>query len=517
MRLISASALMDMLESREEHAILDLRREGDFAKEHLFFATNVPRSVLELRIEALAPRSDTPIVITETGPDGAQFERVFADFGYSDISLLEGGQDAWVRAGGQLYSGVNVPSKAFGEFIEEAAGTPHLSPEELREQLGRNPDLLLIDARPFSEYQAMSIEPALNCPGAELAYRIPHGVTPDRMIVVNCAGRTRSIIGAQTLIDAGLPNPVYALRDGTMGWRLAGFPLEQMARRRAPAPDAAALDAARERAHRRAQRAGVRLIESADCDRMLAEHGRTTYLFDVRDPQDYAGGHRDGATSAPGGQLVQTFDGFAAVRNARFILCDTDGVRAPMTAAWLRQMGHRDVFAVRDENACSQTPPPSPVADSLLRKARLIDPSRLRDLMREGAKLFDLASSKDYRRGHIEGALFAERHSLPENVSPTDRIVLTSPDGRLAALVAQELEARGIDACALEGGARGWASAGLPLQSGKGNLPQTPTDVFYRPYDLDEAAEESMRAYLDWEKGLMASVSREPGMAFVRL
>jgi hypothetical protein len=31
---------------------------------------------------------------------------------------------------------------------------------------------------------------------------------------VNCAGRTRSIIGTQSLINAGVPNPVTALRNG---------------------------------------------------------------------------------------------------------------------------------------------------------------------------------------------------------------------------------------------------------------------------------------------------------------
>ena len=40
---------------------------------------------------------------------------------------------------------------------------------------------------------------------------------------MNCAGRTRSIIGAQSLINAGLPNKVIALKNGTMGWHLAGL------------------------------------------------------------------------------------------------------------------------------------------------------------------------------------------------------------------------------------------------------------------------------------------------------
>ncbi|WP_459655385.1 rhodanese-like domain-containing protein, partial [Achromobacter xylosoxidans] len=61
-----------------------------------------------------------------------------------------------------------------------------------------------------------------------------HGLAPDpkTTIVVNCAGRTRSIIGAQTLINLGVPNPVYALENGTQGWYLADFELDHGASRR---------------------------------------------------------------------------------------------------------------------------------------------------------------------------------------------------------------------------------------------------------------------------------------------
>src|ERR671928_964149 len=83
---------------------------------------------------------------------------------------------------------------------------------------------MLMDSRPFDEYQRVSIPTAVNVPGAELVLRVRDmAPKPDTLVVVNCAGRTRSIIGAQSLINAGLPNPVVALRNGTMGWTLAGF------------------------------------------------------------------------------------------------------------------------------------------------------------------------------------------------------------------------------------------------------------------------------------------------------
>ena len=81
----------------------------------------------------------------------------------------------------------------------------------------------------------MSIPTATSVPGAELALRV-RALAPDRAttVIVNCAGRTRSIIGAQSLINAGLPNRVAALRNGTIGWTLAGLDLDHGQARRAP-------------------------------------------------------------------------------------------------------------------------------------------------------------------------------------------------------------------------------------------------------------------------------------------
>ena len=56
--------------------------------------------------------------------------------------------------------------------------------------------------------------------------------TRTTLVVVNCAGRTRSILGAESLRRAGIPNQVVALRNGTMGWELAGLQCERGQRER---------------------------------------------------------------------------------------------------------------------------------------------------------------------------------------------------------------------------------------------------------------------------------------------
>jgi rhodanese-related sulfurtransferase len=519
MRLISPDMLRARLHRKQEHAILDVRREGEYAKGHLLFACNIPRSVLELRIEQLVPRPDTPITIAAKGAHAEDVGNVLARFGYTDVSLLEGENDGWTATGGRLFSGINVPSKAFGEFVEREADTPHVAPEELDRLLRGGESIVVLDSRPFAEYQVMSIPGAVNCPGGELVYRFSENVpSPQAIVVVNCAGRTRSIIGAQSLIDADVPNRVVALRDGTMGWHLAGFKLDHGKDRRAAEPSPRSLSEAREFASRRTEGAGVQSLTPEQCDALLAcNDGRTSYLFDVRDPLDYAEGHRRGAVSAPGGQLVQTLDIFAAVHNARFILCDSDGIRAPMTAAWLKQMGIRDVFTVRDDAPASADVPAAPKAEALLKQAPVAGLKEADALRVADYGVLDLGTSKDYRRAHIAGALFTERHEAKTAAGRSGgRVVLTSPDGRLARLVAGELDSQGLQAVAIEGGTAAWIAAGLPVESGPGNLPERPTDVFYRPYDLLSAAENAMREYLDWEKGLLDRIIDEPGVAFAR-
>ncbi|RYY62475.1 MAG: thiosulfate sulfurtransferase, partial [Comamonadaceae bacterium] len=162
---------------------------------------------------------------------------------------------------------------------------------------------------------------------------------PATQVIVNCAGRTRSIIGTQSLVNAGIPNPVAALRNGTIGWKLAGQVLDHGAARRAPATlDPAQRAQAQADARGVAERAGVQWITPAAL-RTLEAPDRTLYRFDVRTPEEYAAGHLPGFASAPGGQLVQETDHAVPVRGARIVLVDDDGVRAPMTASWLAQMG----------------------------------------------------------------------------------------------------------------------------------------------------------------------------------
>ncbi|QWG12877.1 thiosulfate sulfurtransferase [Bradyrhizobium sediminis] len=335
---ITPSQVRCMLLSRDEIALLDLRHEAVFASGHPLFAANMAAGRIALEAGTRLPRHDVPIVLYDAG-EGlvAQAADRFKDLGYTDVRQLEGGLDAWRTAGYELFQDVNSYAKAFGELVESRRHTPSLPAEEVAALIADKANVAILDVRRFDEYATMNIPGSVSVPGAELVLRAG-GIAPDpeTIIIVNCAGRTRSIIGAQSLINAGVANRVVALRNGTIGWTLAKQELEHGADRRGGIGPS---EGAQARAREVAYRAGVKHVGPDEAMALQAQSHRTLYRFDVRDAEEYAAGHIAGCRHYPGGQLVQEIDMAAPVRGARILLTDDRGVRADMTASWLAQMG----------------------------------------------------------------------------------------------------------------------------------------------------------------------------------
>src|SRR5215510_5464476 len=258
---VTFAAVQAALGTSTEIALLDVREQGVHYRGHPFFASSAPLSRLELMAGGLVPRRSAPVVVLDGGAEGLAemaSERLAA-MGYADVAVLEGGCAGWKAAGGELFSGINVPSKAFGEFVEHAYETPRITGDELDQLQKGGQKLVVLDSRPFEEYERMCIPGGIDMPGAELAYRV-HDAAPDAgtLVVVNCAGRTRSIIGCQSLRNAGIANRVVALKDGTMGWELAGFECERGASRVGPEPSVAGKVKARTLADKVASRFKVK-------------------------------------------------------------------------------------------------------------------------------------------------------------------------------------------------------------------------------------------------------------------
>jgi rhodanese-related sulfurtransferase len=510
--------------ARREIALLDTREEDPHAQSHPLFAANFPLSKIELDAYTRLPRRDVPIVLFDAGEGFAQrAAEVLTSLGYTQVALLAGGLEGWIRAGGEVFRDVNVPSKAFGEFVEAQRHTPSLSAEAANTLLANGDDVVVLDARRFDEYQTMNIPGSISVPGAELVLRA-RALAPDpkTRVIVNCAGRTRSIIGAQSLVNAGLPNPVAALRNGTIGWTLAGQTLEHGSERRFDPQaglDETTLDVSQASARALADRAGVHRTTLGEAARWAADSARTTYRFDVRTPAEYERAHAPGFQGAQGGQLVQETDMFAPVRGARVVLFDDDGVRANMTASWLAQM-NIDVYVVDGASADDLTAsgawrgakPATPSTPALRPDelaALLADPA-------SGTLVIDVTSSANHVNAHIPGAYWLVRSRLSNDAGDlralpdAKRYVLTCGTNALAPFVAPEIAAlTGKPVQVLEGGTAAWIAAGLPTETGDQRLASPRIDRYRRPYEGTDNAREAMNAYLEWEYGLVAQLDRD--------
>lgn len=514
----TAEDIRQALLAGTEVALLDVREEDPFAAGHPLWAANLPLSRLELEAWSRLPRRDVAITLYDNGEGLAEraAERLHA-LGYTDVALLEGGLAGWRASGGELFIDVNVPSKAFGELVEARRHTPSLPAEEVQALLDQDADLVILDARRFEEYQTMSIPGGVSVPGAELVLRVAElAPDPRTRVIVNCAGRTRSLIGAQSLINAGIPNPVAALRNGTIGWTLAGQTLEHGQQRRFGAVGPATQATAATRARQVADRAGVARLAFSELNAWCTEARRTNYLIDVRTPEEFAAGHLPGARSTPGGQLVQETDHSAPVRGARLALVDDDGVRANMSASWLAQMGWEVVVVdAIPANALSATgpwQPPAPAPGPVER----ISVTRLQELLAEpGTLVVDVTASANYVQRHIPGAAWVLRADLPAALPPAERYVFTCGSGQLAAFAAVDVQAiTDRPVLLLEGGTAAWLAAGLPVEGGETRLLSTRRDRYRRPYEGTDAPRAAMQAYLDWEFGLVEQLRRDGTSGF---
>jgi rhodanese-related sulfurtransferase len=522
---ISPDELYAWLKDDEELALLDVREEGDFgASGHLLFAVCLPLSRLELDIGPLVPRKKARVVLCDGGEGlTAAAAAKLEDWGYGNVSVLEGGVPAWEKAGYVVFRGVNVPSKAFGEFVEHQSDTPNVGPEELKEMIDRGDNMVVLDSRPWGEYQRMNIPTGIDCPGAELAYRV-HDIVddPDRTIVVNCAGRTRSIIGAQSLINAGVGNKIFALRNGTMGWALAGFDLEHGSDRKFPDVTDKGSEAAQACAARVTKRFGVKKIDRATLEKWQGETDkRSLFVLDVRNPEEYAAGHLPGSIHAPGGQLVQATDKWCGTLRSRIVLVDDDGVRAAMTASWLIQMGWPEVAVLENglDGVALETGVPEAVsAAGAGADIEAIDAAGLKAALDSGeAALIDLSTSLQYRAAHIPGACWGVRARLDQALAKVPdgaTLVFTGSDMPLARLAAADAAEAGRDVRLFEGGNAGWKAAGFDLAEGFEALTCKNDDVMYKAYDHTENIEFHMQEYLSWEIGLVDLIEKDATARF---
>jgi rhodanese-related sulfurtransferase len=509
---VDAIRAKSLVHARGEIAFLDVREYGQYGEGHPFLAVPCPYSRLELAVPALVPRLGVPVLLLDEGDGVAQrAAAALAGMGYRDVSWVAGGAPAWAASGFTLFKGVNLPSKTLGELLAEHWHVPHIDCDALDEWRRDGRPFALFDGRPATEHAKMTIPGAVSMPNGELAHRFARLVgDPTLPVVVHCAGRTRSYVGAAGLALAGVRNPVYALENGTQGWALSG---RCLAHGCAPAPlpelDAIGRRASVARASAILARYGIPRIDGDGFSPLAADASRTLYVLDVRQADEFAAGTVPGAVHAPAVQLAQATDEWVGVRRARIVLLDDTGLRAAITAVFLRMLGYETFVLAEVDETCPALERGDAAASPVLQRPEW-DPAAA-SLAASGGLLLDLRSAMEFRAGHIAGARWAIRPRLADLPCNPDRPVALAGSAAIVALAMRDLSAGGShDIRYIGKDPETWRAEGLPLVA----TPDEPSDAeaidfLFFVHDRHDGNMDAARRYLAWETGLVAQLDAD--------
>ena len=527
---ITSDHLLDLFAGDTPFALIDVREPGEYNASHIPGSSLIPRRMLEFDLDAAVPHPGTLIVLCDDDSRrAARAAETVEHMGYSQVVWLEGGVNRWMSLDHPTEWGVNVPSKDFGEKMEVVHKVPEIDAIELHSRMERGEKMVILDTRTPEEYRRFCIPGGRSLPGGELALRITDvtaDLDPDTTVVVNCAGRTRSIIGTRILQRMGIDREIVGLKNGTSGWVLAGYELESGADRdelpEVTEPGRAAAEAYAERC---AIEDGVKLIDVAGLDDLIQRSNReSVYFIDVRTADEYDRGRIRGFRWFPGGQCVQRSDDVAVVKNAPVVFCCDGKARATLTASWYRQLGYGEVYAL-DGGTGAWEAAGRPLESGLSVGASfdgsisgLGDPLLLSDARsavasvsarelhaEESTVVLFVDTSRDFSNGHVPGSRWVPRGWLEwqaEDYLPSSdtRVVVTCGDGRQSLLAAATLADMGYsDVAALAGGMTAWRASGLPIEQGLTGVMRTPADIVFSGPDRTYA---DMQHYLRWETEL---------------
>lgn len=355
-RTIDSKTFRQWLADGKELAVLDVRDSATVGYASPEFATNLPAGQVEAEIDRFIPHKVVRTVLADDGSGVAEqlIERL-AQRGRSQLFALAGGIPEWTKDGVEGLPTFDTPGVDFSLAIRDEKGTPVITVAKLAALRGKKADVIVLDSRTVAEFDKDHVPGAISVPGAELVLRFADLVpSPDTQVIVSCAGLPRAIIGAQTLIDAGVPNRVAYLHDGTKAWREGGLVLETgRTAAYGPASEGAKRFAA-EHIAKLAEGDSFPRIDAATAAAWARDDKRTTYLLDVRTPEEFTEAHIPGSIASEGGQLLGVAYRTIAVRGARVVLIDDLlGVRAATTAHWLQRRGFEIAIFLHDFQSAS--------------------------------------------------------------------------------------------------------------------------------------------------------------------
>ena len=504
---ISPRKAAALIRGHAETAFFDIRELGSHSRGHPLFAVHLPYSLLEARVGILAPRPAAPIILIGGGSGlSAEAAGHLIDMGYSDISIVKDGTPAWVQARLKLFEGEHVPSKTLAELARRRWRPELITPEQLAKWTGDGRSFTHFDCRPPEEHQGKTMPGATCLPVGEIAHRLPE-ISNEVPVVLTCAGRTTGIIAAcgLTLIDPS--RRFLALENGAKGWVNSGRELEHGSHVE-PMPEltAASSDMTRRNADEFMSRFGIPSADAEMAVQFRDDPFRTTYFFDTRSNELADADRLPAFVNVPAGQLVQCIDSHVGVLRSRMVLADDLGMRSAFAAFWLRALGHEVYVARIDDALRSVHPAETPVpADEDFPEISALDALVARD---EGATIVDFRPPDARAKSRVKDTISCARSAI--RIFPRRRRWLIIDDGGpRAKLAAKEFRRwRFPNFALISGGQRALIAAGAFVE--EGNKPGQSIaieELLFADGLLDRILDDS-RTYLDWEKGLVARLTR---------
>lgn len=491
---MSHGLFTSLYEAGKPFALIDCRERRDYVAGHWFGSTNIPLSLFSNRLRFLFKTPDFPVHFLDW-QDAASSEAMhqLVAFGFTDITCHKTEKPSEMGRG--FVKGEYVWSKAFGEVVAHQIDLPEITPQQY---LADYQDAQLFDVRPTAEYQDFTLPNSQSLPNSLLLANVAALKGTGKMSLLHCAGRTRSIIGAFTLMASGYDGPFAVFRGGTQAWQLDGHEREHNANRLFAA-DHEATDAVAGFL-RRWQIPSARVAQDAIA--AYAHENQSGLLFDVSDDAATGQPLAHGIIKISGTNLIQQTDRSIARYHVPVTLFDQgSGSRAAFAAFWLRAMG----FIVNIVYLDAPLEPTEATHPAISHKGTMHDvvaTAGLDQWQKDGVPLYDFRPSPAFNSGHIANSQW-------QNISA---ILGQKPAATSVAIIAACTITGSIICDCLE--RHGWQIAGLYIWDDGDNEPKTmATGGLELP--LDESALfagrhhgvlADARDYLAWEEDLPAEI-----------
>ncbi|UCG78910.1 MAG: hypothetical protein JSV21_03515 [Nitrospirota bacterium] len=189
-----------MIDQGVPFVAVDLREEKDAEKAHIMGAVGIPANKIKSAMAMFPAQKGAPIVLYSDNTENAMDSfAVVRGWGYKNVSVLQGGMDAWLKTGnigisGKLESKINYVPKPLpgvistGEFKKIADTKPS--------------DKFILDVRDEEEAMMGMLKGAKNIATQELQYRMDE-LPKNKEIIIHCITGVRAEMAYHALKEKG--------------------------------------------------------------------------------------------------------------------------------------------------------------------------------------------------------------------------------------------------------------------------------------------------------------------------